>query len=62
MAIMVVVSMFTPKAGEQQLQGLTYFSQTPEQMAETKNSWGMLDVITSLVVVAVCVVFYIYFW
>ncbi len=62
MAIMVVVSMFTPKAGEQQLQGLTYFSQTPEQMAETKNSWGMLDVITSLVVVAVCVAFYIYFW
>ena len=61
-AIMVVISMFTPKAGEQQLQGLTYFSQSPEQMAETKNSWSLIDVITSLVVVAVCVAFYISFW
>ncbi len=62
MAIMIVVSLFTSKAGEQQLQGLTYFSQSPEQMAETKNSWSLLDVITSLVVVAACVAFYIYFW
>jgi solute:Na+ symporter, SSS family len=62
MALMVVISFFTPRAGEQQLQGLTYFSQTPEQKAETKNSWGTMDVITSLVVVAICVVFYIYFW
>jgi solute:Na+ symporter, SSS family len=62
MAIMVVISMFTPKAGEQQLQGITYFSQSPEQVLETRNSWSMIDVITSLVVVAVCVIFYIYFW
>ncbi len=62
MAVMIIVSMFTQRAGEQQLQGLTYFSQSPEQMAETKNSWSKWDVLTSLVVVAVCVVFYIYFW
>jgi solute:Na+ symporter, SSS family len=62
MAIMVVISLFTPKAGAEQLQGLTYFSQTPEQIAETRASWSKTDVLTSLVVVAVCVVFYIYFW
>jgi SSS family solute:Na+ symporter len=62
MAIMVVISMFTPKAGSEQLQGLTYFSQSPEQIAETRNSWSKIDVITSLIVVAVCVAFYIYFW
>lgn len=62
MALMVVISFFTPRAGEKQLQGLTYFSQTPEQKAETRNSWSMGDVITSLVVVAICVAFYIYFW
>jgi solute:Na+ symporter, SSS family len=62
MAIMVVISMFTPRAGEQQLQGITYFSQSPEQIRETRESWNMLDIITSLVVVAVCVVFYLYFW
>jgi SSS family solute:Na+ symporter len=62
MALMVVISMFTPRAGEQQLQGITYFSQSPEQVLETRNSWSAIDVITSLIVVAVCVVFYIYFW
>lgn len=62
MALMVAISFFTPRAGEQQLQGLTYFSQSPEQIAETRNSWSKWDVLTSFVVVAVCVVFYIYFW
>jgi SSS family solute:Na+ symporter len=62
MAIMVVISLFTPRAGKEQLQGLTYFSQSPDQIAETRASWSKIDVYTSLVVVAVCVVFYIYFW
>jgi solute:Na+ symporter, SSS family len=62
MAVMVLVSLFTPRAGEEQLQGLTYFSQSPEQIAETRASWSVTDIITSLVVVGVCVAFYIYFW
>jgi SSS family solute:Na+ symporter len=62
MALMVLISMFTPKAGEQQLQGLTYFSQSPEQIEETRKSWNFWDVATSLGVVIICVVFYIYFW
>jgi SSS family solute:Na+ symporter len=62
MLLMVVISFFTPKASEQQLQGLTYFSQSSEQRKETRNSWSTLDVIASLIVLAACVVFYIYFW
>jgi SSS family solute:Na+ symporter len=62
MALMVVISMFTPKAGEQQLQGLTYFSQTPDQIKETRESWSAIDIVTSLIVFGVCVAFYIYFW
>ena len=62
MALMVLISIFTPRASEQQLQGLTYFSQTPEQIGESRKSWNYWDVLTSLVVVAVCVAFYIYFW
>jgi SSS family solute:Na+ symporter len=62
MALMVIISFFTPKATEKQLQGITYFSQSPEQMAETRNSWSKWDVFTTLIVIAVCVVFYIYFW
>lgn len=62
MAVMVLISMFTPKAGVEQLQGLTYFSQSPEQIAETRNSWSAIDVVTSLIVVASCVAFYVIFW
>jgi len=60
--IMVVVSYFTPKATEEQLQGLTYFSQSKEQRAETRDSWSAWDIVTSAVVVGLCVGFYIYFW
>jgi SSS family solute:Na+ symporter len=60
--LMVVISFFTPKAEAEQLRGLTYFSQTPEQKAETRNSWSTLDIVTSLGVVAICAVFYFYFW
>jgi len=62
MALMVIISFFTPRAGEEQLQGITYFSQSPDQIAETKASWSYWDIVTSAVVVAVCVLFYIYFW
>lgn len=62
MAIMVIVSMFTPRASETQLQGLTYFSQSPEQIAETRNSWSNWDIITTGVVVLICAGFYAYFW
>ena len=61
-ALMVVVSMFTKPAGEDKLKGITFFSQTPEQRAETRASWNWVDVVTSLGVVAICAAFYIYFW
>ena len=60
--LMVVISFFTPKATIEQLQGLTYFSQSKEQRAETKASWSSWDILTSVVVVGLCVAFYIYFW
>ncbi len=62
MAVMIIVSFFTPAASEEQIKNLTYFSQTPEQMREIKESWSKWDVVTSLIVVALCVAFYIYFW
>jgi SSS family solute:Na+ symporter len=62
MGAMVLISMFTPRASETQLQGLTYFSQSPEQITETRNSWSNWDIITTCVVVLTCVAFYAYFW
>jgi SSS family solute:Na+ symporter len=62
MAIMVFISFFTPRAGDEQIQGLTYFSQSPEQVAETRNSWSRWDVVNSLIVLGLCIGFYAYFW
>jgi solute:Na+ symporter, SSS family len=62
MGAMVLISLITPRADEKQLHGLTYFSMSPEQIAETRNSWTKWDVVTSLIVVAFCVAFYIHFW
>jgi solute:Na+ symporter, SSS family len=61
-ALMIVISWFTPKASEAQLQNITYFSQTTEQKAETRSSWSALDIVTTLVVLGVCIAFYIIFW
>jgi SSS family solute:Na+ symporter len=60
--VMIAVSFFTKKAGEEKLKGITFFTQSPAQKAETKASWNYWDIITSAGVVAVCVLFYIYFW
>lgn len=60
--VMVVVSFFTKRASEDKLKGITFFTQSPEQKAETRASWTWVDVVTSLGVVAICVAFYIYFW
>jgi SSS family solute:Na+ symporter len=59
---MIVVSIFTKKASDEKLAGITYFTQSKAQKAETKASWTAIDVVTSLGVVAFCIAFYIYFW
>jgi len=59
---MILVSFFTKQASEEKLKGITYFTQSPEQKAVTRASWTTLDIVTSLGVVVVCIVFYYYFW
>jgi len=60
--VMIIVSLFTKQASEEKLAGITYFSQTPEQRTETRKSWSKWDVLTSAIVIAFCIAFYIYFW
>lgn len=60
--IIVVVSLFTKKPLQEQIQGLTYGAATPEQIAETRQSWNKWDVIHSLIIVGIIVACYIYFW
>ncbi len=58
----IAVSLFTPKASEEQVLGLCFGTATPEQKKETRASWGAWDIIHSAIILAVTVAFYIYFW
>ena len=60
--IVVMVSMFTPQASEDQLRGLTFGSVTPEQKAITRASWNHWDIIHTGIILAFTAVFYWYFW
>ncbi|HOM40476.1 MAG TPA: sodium:solute symporter [Bacteroidales bacterium] len=61
-ALMIVVSMVTPKADPGAIKGLYFGSATPEERAITRASWNKWDVINSAIIVSVIVAFYIYFW
>jgi solute:Na+ symporter, SSS family len=62
LAVIWVVSKFTPEPTRKMVEGLTYGSATPAQIAETRASWNHWDVIHSVIVVSVVVVFYASFW
>lgn len=57
-----VISLFTKKAPEDQLQGITYASTTAEQRQTDRASWNHWDVIHSVIIVSIIAAVYIYFW
>ena len=61
-AIIVVVSLVTPKAPDEQIAGLTYSSITPAQRAEERASYGLPEVFHTCAVLAIIAGVYIYFW
>ncbi|MBE9511402.1 MAG: Na+/glucose cotransporter, partial [Bacteroidetes bacterium] len=62
LTVIVVVTYFTKPPIKEKLIGLTFAYSTPEQRAETRASWNKWDVINSVVILSVIVLFYIYFW
>jgi len=60
-ALLVIISLMT-RAPDPKITKYTYYGATPEEKAATKASWNAWDVILSLIVVALCVLFYIKFW
>jgi len=57
-----VISLFTKQPSREKIQGLTYGSSSPEQIRETRQSWNKWDVIHTVIILGVIVLFYIYFW
>ncbi|MBS2099816.1 sodium:solute symporter [Carboxylicivirga linearis] len=60
--VVIVVSLFTEAPSEEKIQGLVFGTSTPEQVAATRASWGMWDVIHSVIILGLTAAFYIYFW
>ncbi|MGB7769559.1 MAG: sodium:solute symporter [Verrucomicrobiia bacterium] len=59
--LMIVISLMT-RVPEPKTVKFTWYGATPEEKAATRASWNAWDVILSLIVVALCVLFYIKFW
>jgi SSS family solute:Na+ symporter len=60
--LMVIVSFFTERMDPTKIQGLYFGSASAEQRAITRASWNNWDVINSLIVMAIIIAFYVYFW
>ena len=59
MVMMVVVSLFTPKPTDKQIEFVTFDKDYKKLIRDSWNKW---DVIGSLGVVIFCILFYWYFW
>ena len=57
--LMVVVSCFTPAPTKAQVDAITFTSDFKKSIRE---SWGVWDVIGTLLVIGLCACFYAYFW
>lgn len=60
-ALIIGVSLVTPKPDEAQIVGLTYGTATPEQRQVTRESWNWVDVVTTVGLIAIILGVYIYF-
>lgn len=61
-ALMIVISYFTPGADPVKIKGLYFGSATAEEKALTRASWNNWDLAFSGVIIVVIIAFYAYFW
>ena len=59
--VMLAVSYMTEAPSYEKISGLTFGTITDEHRKETRASWNWVDVVTSIAVVALILVAYMYF-
>lgn len=59
--VCAVVSLLTEKPNEEQIRGLTFGTLTKEQRASAKNSYTMIDIVASLLLIAAVIGVMVYF-
>lgn len=60
--VVIIVSLCTKAPDSEKIQGLGFGTSTPEQRAATRASWNKWDVIHTMIILAITVAFYWYFW
>ena len=60
--LIIAISFFTKPKDPSTITGLYFGSATAEQRAITRASWTKWDLINSVIIIAIIVAFYIYFW
>lgn len=60
-AVAILVSMFTPRRNEKDLEGLTFNTITEKQKAENQDSYNWVDIVASLFVIAIVIFVMVYF-
>lgn len=61
-ASMIAISFVTAPSDLVKIKGLTIGSATDEQKLEIRSSYNYWDVINSLIIISIIIIFYIYFW
>jgi SSS family solute:Na+ symporter len=59
--LMIVISYMTKAPSAEQLQ-YTFGASTPEHKRLTRESWNKWDVIHTIIIIGIIVLFYVYFW
>ncbi len=59
---MVVISYFTKPKDPVEIAGLTLGTASKKQIAETRASYNYWDIINSIIIISIILVFYAYFW
>src|SRR5664279_1731206 len=59
-AVMVIVSLLTPKPAEEQIQGLTFATTVAADKAASRASWNAKDVVLSLIVLVIIISIFVY--
>jgi len=60
--LIVVITIFTKKPTNEQVEGLCFGTSNAKQKEETRESWNWFDVGNSIFILGLTVIFYIYFW
>ena len=60
--VVIIVSLLTKAPDPEKIQGLVFGTSTPEQLAQTRASWGKWDVFHTVCILLITGVFYWYFW